>query len=190
MYVNWTRHFLKYIAGKSKCLSDCSSMTAPVPNRACTGTRWPKRQRSCRDAEHGWPASMSEHDDTLLAENRGMQERLMNGYLNGAIPEDTFKTKTAELKDVRLNLEEECANVGRFNPTNNLTAMAAFDFCQRVQELWHGSNYLARREILDIAQRILCSATLPWNGYWPPHWPGLLRSRRGCREPGPDAIRR
>lgn len=84
-----------------------------------------------------------------LAENKGMQERLMNGYLSGAIPENDFRAKNEELKAVRLNLEAEWASAGQFNPTNNQTALAAFDFCQKAVDLFHGSNYSTRREILD-----------------------------------------
>lgn len=97
-----------------------------------------------------------------LAENKAMQDRLMTGYLNGAIPEETYKLKCVELKDVRLNLEAECANVGQFNPTNNLTPTAVFDFCQGLRDLWHGSNFAEKRELLDIvsSNHALTSQTL------------------------------
>ena len=85
-----------------------------------------------------------------LAENKEMQERLMNGYLSGAIPENDFRTKSEELKAVRLNLEAEWASVGQRNLTNNQTALAAFDFCQKAADLFHGSNYSTRRKILDV----------------------------------------
>ena len=61
------------------------------------------------------------------SELKGMQERLLNAYLDGTIDEGVFGAKSEELK----------------------AALGMFDWSQEAAQTWLGSNKAARREILD-----------------------------------------
>jgi hypothetical protein len=79
----------------------------------------------------------------------GMQDRLLNGYLSGAIEEASFQTKTAELKRQAAEVEESLERANNYDPDAPVCALALFDFSQRTAELWEGSNSEVKREILD-----------------------------------------
>lgn len=79
----------------------------------------------------------------------GMQDRLLTGYLSGAIEEAVFQAKTAELKRQMLEVEESLARTNGYDPDAPVRALALFDFSQRLAELWEGSNSEVKREILD-----------------------------------------
>ncbi len=83
------------------------------------------------------------------SELTNMKDRLLNAFLAGTIDEQTFRTKTADLKrdldDVDRNMEE----AGNANATGGDTALSVFDFSQNIVGIWRGSNFRGRREILE-----------------------------------------
>jgi len=94
-------------------------------------------------------------------ELKNMQDRLLNGYLNGTIDEPTFTAKLAELKqqseDTQRQLDETT-----FDPSHAQTALAVYDFSQNLPEIWQGSNWTVRRNLLDCVSlnRTLSDVTL------------------------------
>ena len=83
------------------------------------------------------------------AELKNMQDRLLNGYLGGAIDEKTFQTKTTELKTQATEVQENLAKAGRFDRSRGERALRVFDWSQNAADRWRGSNNPARREILE-----------------------------------------
>ena len=96
------------------------------------------------------------------SEVKGMLERLLNGYLSGSIDEATFKEKSAALKAEEADLAERLATGAGTDADAAKGALAAFDFSQQAVEMWHGSNFEVRREILDClcSNRLLTDVTL------------------------------
>jgi len=72
----------------------------------------------------------------------GMQERLLNTHLVGAIDEATFTAKSTDLKHQQADVER--LDLNRVEMT-----LKAFDFSQNLVEIWRGSNSARRRELLD-----------------------------------------
>jgi hypothetical protein len=75
-----------------------------------------------------------------------MQGRLLNAYLVGTVEETVFKAKSNELK---AETAKALAQLGDTAPAQGETALALFDWTQRVADAWRGSNPTIRREILD-----------------------------------------
>ena len=78
-----------------------------------------------------------------------MQDRLLNGYLAGAIDEEAFAAKSTDLKGQAEDVERQLDESDQFDPALRHTALAAFDFSQDLVTTWHGSNSATRREILE-----------------------------------------
>ena len=78
-----------------------------------------------------------------------MQDRLLNCYLSGAIEEEAFQAKRAELKRESVEVEESLEKAGNYDPDAPTRALAVFDFSQNLVRLWQRSNSAQKREILD-----------------------------------------
>ena len=78
-----------------------------------------------------------------------MQDRLLNGYLGGAIDEAAFTAKSAELKAQQEEVEKQLDEIGMDDPLLGERALALFDFSQHLVDIWHGSNWQRRRELLE-----------------------------------------
>ena len=78
-----------------------------------------------------------------------MQDRLLNGFLAGAIEEPVFETKRRELNRQQTDVEEALEQAKTCDPEAAVRALALFDFSQNLVDLWHGSNSEAKREILE-----------------------------------------
>ena len=79
----------------------------------------------------------------------GMQDRLLNGYLAGAIEQAAFQAKAADLKREITQVEEALERATLCDPGAPTRALALFDFSQRVGDIWYGSNSETKREVLD-----------------------------------------
>lgn len=77
-----------------------------------------------------------------------MQDRLLNGYLAGTIDEAVFADKSSEFKRQLEDVERQLDEDG-FDPADGQTGLAVFDFSQNVAEIWRGSNWATRRQILE-----------------------------------------
>ncbi len=91
-----------------------------------------------------------------------MQQRLLNGSLNGAIDEGVFTEKSGELKRQSEETERQLDETDGFDPAMGQTALAVFDFSQNLASLWQGSKSPVRRDILECVtlNRTLTSASL------------------------------
>jgi len=83
------------------------------------------------------------------SELANMQERLLNGYLSGLVDEEVFQAKSSELKKEAEDVERQMDEAGDFDPKRGELALSVFDFSQNLANLWHGSNFAVRREILE-----------------------------------------
>lgn len=97
-----------------------------------------------------------------LSELSGMQDRLMNGYLLGAIAENAFQTKSASLKTEKEEVEKALSESSRFDPAYAETALDVLDFGQQAADLWRGSNSSVRRKLLESVSlnRVLTEVSL------------------------------
>jgi site-specific DNA recombinase len=91
-----------------------------------------------------------------------MQERLLNGFLAGAIEEKVFHLKTAELKRELAETETGFERADKHDPEAPIRAMALFNFSQNLVNLWSGSNSEAKRDILECVSlnRTVSNVTL------------------------------
>lgn len=96
------------------------------------------------------------------SELANMQDRLLNSHLSGLIDEDVFETKAAELKREAEDVEQQMEDAGNFDPKRGELALSVFDFSQNLVNLWHGSNFAVRREILECisSNRTLSNVSL------------------------------
>ena len=78
-----------------------------------------------------------------------MQERLLNGFLSGAIEEEVFQAKSAGLKQEVAQVDESLEQAQNYDPDAPVRALAVFDFSQNLVSLWQRSNSAQKREILD-----------------------------------------
>ncbi len=89
----------------------------------------------------------------LLAKRKteltGMHDRLLNGYLSGLIQEDAFQAKSAQLRREMAEVEESLEKTNSYDPDAPLRALAVFDFSQNLVDVWRGSNFARKREILE-----------------------------------------
>ena len=102
----------------------------------------------------------------MLARRRsdlaGMQDRLLNGYLAGAIDEAAFNAKSAELKRESEEVARQIDEAGGADPASADLALSVFDFSQNLPSIWCGSKWPVRREILDCvtSNRLLSDVSL------------------------------
>ena len=73
-----------------------------------------------------------------------MQERLLNGFLAGAIEEKVFHLKMAKLKRELAETETGFKRAEEHDPEGPIRAMALFNFSQNLVNLWSGSNSEAK----------------------------------------------
>ena len=68
----------------------------------------------------------------------------------------------AALRDELATLDESLAKVAHANPTDVRTALAVFEFSQKIPEIWRGSKMLEKRRILETVSlnRVLGDVTL------------------------------
>ncbi len=79
----------------------------------------------------------------------GMQDRLLNGYLAGAVEQAVFQAKAADLKREIAQAEESLERATLCDPDAPARALALFDFSQKLVEVWHRSNSEDKRQIVD-----------------------------------------
>ena len=105
-----------------------------------------------------WHKALAKRKTTLA----NMQERLLNGYLSGLIEEDAFQTKSAEFKREAEEVEAQLDDAKEFDPSYGEMALSIFDFSQNMADIWQGSNFAVRREILECvsSNRTLSDVTL------------------------------
>ncbi len=97
-----------------------------------------------------------------LAELEQMQQRLLDGYLAGAIEKNAFTAKTTEIKLETERLRERLADAKAPGADVGEHVLALFDFAQNAAREWTVSGKDARRAILGRAllKRSLGSASL------------------------------
>ena len=78
-----------------------------------------------------------------------MQDRLLNGYLAGTINEAVFNDKSSDLKRQAEEVDRQLDQDTHFDTGPAQTALAVFDFSQNLIDIWRGSNFAVRRQILD-----------------------------------------
>ena len=83
------------------------------------------------------------------SELKGMQEWLLNAFLNGTIEEAVFAARSEELKVELAKTDRHLEQVDRVDPSHGAAALAIFDWSQQAADEWLGSNKAGRREILD-----------------------------------------
>ena len=98
------------------------------------------------DSHHDRQVASLRKRSTELA---NMQDRLLNAYLAGTVPEKTYQAKQDELVSEVRSVEESLEGVGQVEPQRGSAAVAIFDWSQNAAEIWHGSNNDDRRAILD-----------------------------------------
>lgn len=95
-----------------------------------------------------------------LGELEQMQQRLLDGYLAGAIEKNAFTAKTAELKVEADQLQARLADAKTPGADVGEHVLALFDFAQDAARAWAVSGKDARRAILGRALLKRClSAT-------------------------------
>ena len=78
-----------------------------------------------------------------------MQDRLLNAYLAGSLPEETYKAKQDDLTTEIRSTEESLDAVGQVDAQRGQAAVAMFDWTQNAAQIWRGSNNHDRRAILE-----------------------------------------
>jgi len=91
-----------------------------------------------------------------------MQDRLLNGHLAGTIDEGVFNAKSADLKRQADDVERSLDEASHFDAAQAEAALAVFDFSQNLANIWRGSNFTVRRELLDCvsSNRMLSDVSL------------------------------
>ena len=85
-------------------------------------------------------------------ELKGMQDRLLNAYLAGTIPEDVFNMKSLEFKAELAEVKKTLADLDHAankEPLNGDLALSVFEWSQNVADIWWRSNTGQRRQILE-----------------------------------------
>ncbi|MDZ4198006.1 MAG: recombinase family protein [Kiritimatiellia bacterium] len=92
----------------------------------------------------------------------GMQDRLLNAFLQGVVDEAAFNVKSSELKAEIKEVERQLDGAGAITEENGRMALSVFDFSQNLVEIWRGSDSARRRTILECVSlnRVLTDATL------------------------------
>ena len=109
-----------------------------------------------------------QRDLTLL---RQQQDRLLNLRLLDEINADTFAEKNTELRDriAATTLQQEAADRGREEQAD--LAIKVFELSQSLAEKWLGSDYAAKRRLLEIVflnlsldgATLVCEMTKPFD---------------------------
>ena len=102
----------------------------------------------------------------LLSKRRtelsNMKDRLLNVYLAGSLDEKAFSGKSADLKAQQEELGRQLDETGAMTDDTGRLALSVFDFSQNLTDIWRGSNYPTRRDILECVSlnRTLDDVTL------------------------------
>ena len=111
---------------------------------------------SSLEAATGDLGAQRRHQRKVLGKRRtelkGMQDRLLNAYLGGTIPEDVFNMKSLEIKAELAEVKKALADLDHAadkEPLNGDLALSVFDWSQKVADIWWRSNSGPRREILE-----------------------------------------
>ena len=109
-------------------------------------------------ARRQWHETLAKRKSELV----NMRERLFNGYLSGVVEESAFQAKSLELKREIEDVEKQMEEAGKYDPKRKELALSVFDFSQNLANLWHGSNFAVRREILECvsSNRLLSDVSL------------------------------
>ena len=78
-----------------------------------------------------------------------MQDRLLNAFLASTVDEGAFNAKSAELRAQLAEVERQLDGSGEVTEETGELALSVFDFSQNLAGVWRGSNFAARREILE-----------------------------------------
>ena len=97
-----------------------------------------------------------------VTELEQMQQRLLDGYLAGAVDKEAFTAKSAELKMESERLRERLADAKPPGEEVGQHVVAVFDFAQDAAETWTVSGADARRAILArvLLKRSLSATSL------------------------------
>ena len=101
----------------------------------------------------------------LLAKRRselaGMQDRLLNAFLQGVVDEAAFNAKAAELRSQLAEVQRQLDRDAVTEESGRL-ALSVFDFSQNLADIWRGSNFASRRAILECvsSNRLLSDTSL------------------------------
>lgn len=127
-------------------VGDLAAMRTPTPEVA----EWLRRELSAAVTD---VTAYRRRQSTELAKRKaalaGMQDRLLNAYLTGAVDEDAYKAKADELRAEAARADESLADLGAAESARGESAVALFDWTQKAPETWRRSNNAVRREILD-----------------------------------------
>ena len=76
--------------------------------------------------------------------------------------EAAFNAKNAELKADVAEVERQLDGAGAITEANGRLALSVYDFSQNLVDIWRGSQFEARRKILECvtSNRVLTSTTL------------------------------
>ncbi len=95
-----------------------------------------------------------------------MQDRLLTGYLSGAIDEQTFTDKSADLKR-QLEMVEDLLNQATGFDLPGIeemreNALQTFDLSQNLREVWSRSDWAQKRDLLECVSlnRMLSDTSL------------------------------
>ncbi|MCK6441052.1 MAG: zinc ribbon domain-containing protein, partial [Planctomycetes bacterium] len=82
-------------------------------------------------------------------ELQGMQDRLLNAYLNGTVDEALYQSKAQQTRLDLNGVERSLESIETVDRDRQNLALQVFDFSQNLGDLWRRSNFEARREILN-----------------------------------------
>ena len=85
-----------------------------------------------------------------LTSLRSKQERLLNLRLDDEIDEQTFASKSRELRDRLANLKNQLVRTEQPTSENSRLAEKAFELSQTLQAKWLTANLQQKRQLLDI----------------------------------------
>ena len=103
-------------------------------------------------------ARLGKRRSELLA----MQDRLLDAFLRGAVDEAALGAKSADLKTQIEQVERELGGVGAVTEETGRLALSVYDFSQSLVDIWQGSNFARRRQILECVSlnAVLTDVTL------------------------------
>ena len=144
---------------EKEILKDFQTLKIPSPRAAA----WLRDQRATAlDDASAVAAERRRLLSKRKTELANMLDRLMNGFLNGAIEEAAFAAKSADLKAQQQGVERQLDEAGWDDPQLAERALSLYDFSQNLVDIWHGSNWSRRREILECvsSNRLLSDTSL------------------------------
>ncbi|MCY3019274.1 MAG: recombinase family protein [Planctomycetota bacterium] len=99
-------------------------------------------------------ATLRRNRETMLkkreSELRNRQERLLTAYLDETIDKDVYETKASEIKIDLARVQAELPSSMTHGGELAKVASTVIDLTQSAGERWRGSNWAARRELLEI----------------------------------------